>query len=161
MKNNKKGKTLWVFESLLDFPYEKVRSRFFNIKIGEFSKSSAPLIFSEVGVFSYSPKIIVKGGPEDFNINSQGQYVEYKMKAATGEDSSSLTLEGQWWYRGVYSISRKEEHKTLLKQEVFNISPGISRLAFPIIKMQGTRAKLESAFQNLARSFETQLATDR
>jgi hypothetical protein len=42
-------------------------------------------------------------------------------------------------------------------QEVFSIARGISRLAFPIIKLQGTKDNLEVSFKDLAKSMVTRL----
>jgi hypothetical protein len=149
------GKPIWVFETVLDFPYDKIRSMFFAIEPGEFKRDNAPRILAEVGVFRYASEITIEGGPNDFLIHCKGFQMKYEIGATIGEHSSSLILEGQWWYRGVYSIA-SNDGKTMLRQEVFNISPGISRLFFPIIKVQGTKEKLESGFKHLAKSLSTQ-----
>jgi hypothetical protein len=62
------------------------------------------------------------------------------------EDRHTLALSGQWWFRGVYSMSQQRSG-TLLRYEVFNVAPGLTRWLVPLVAGPALRASARPQFE--------------
>jgi hypothetical protein len=58
-----------------------------------------------------------------------------------------LATQGEWWYRGVHSVT-PHEHGSLLLYRVYNIAPGMSRWLVPLAT-RNYHPLLQKSFQDL------------
>ena len=61
-------------------------------------------------------------------------------------DSHTLALSGQWWFRGVYSMMTQGPD-TLLRYQVFNAAPGATRWLVPLVAGPALRASARPQFE--------------
>ena len=61
-------------------------------------------------------------------------------------DSHTLALSGQWWFRGVYSVI-PQGPDTLLRYQVFNAAPGATRWLVPLVAGPALRASARPQFE--------------
>ena len=62
------------------------------------------------------------------------------------EDSHTLAISGQWWFRGVYSMI-PQGPDTLLRYQVFNAAPGATRWLVPLVAGPALRASARPQFE--------------
>lgn len=62
------------------------------------------------------------------------------------QDRHMLAISGQWWFRGVYSTS-PQGPETLLRYEVFNVAPGVTRWLVPVVAGAALRASARPQFE--------------
>jgi hypothetical protein len=62
------------------------------------------------------------------------------------EDRHTLAISGQWWFRGVYSMS-PQRPGTLLRYQVFNVAPGLTRWLVPLVAGPALRASARPQFE--------------
>jgi hypothetical protein len=103
---------IWTFESKLDLSLKDIEDILFNIPEGEFTKNNVPFILSGKGNGNVSKK--------------DGQFIVqfengYKQSLAVNRDQHTLTVKGQWWYCGVFTIYN-EYPRTRISLQVFNIA---------------------------------------
>jgi hypothetical protein len=61
-------------------------------------------------------------------------------------DSHTLAISGQWWFRGVYSMT-PQGRGTLLRYQVFNAAPGATRWLVPLVAGPALRASARPQFE--------------
>ena len=61
-------------------------------------------------------------------------------------DSHTLAISGQWWFRGVYSVI-PQGPDTLLRYQVFNAAPGATRWLVPLVAVPALRASARPQFE--------------
>jgi hypothetical protein len=61
-------------------------------------------------------------------------------------DSHTLAISGQWWFRGVYSMI-PQGPDTLLRYQVFNAAPGATRWLVPLVAGPALRASARPQFE--------------
>ena len=61
-------------------------------------------------------------------------------------DSHTLAISGQWWFRGVYSLT-PQGPDTLLRYQVFNAAPGATRWLVPLVAGPALRASARPQFE--------------
>jgi hypothetical protein len=62
------------------------------------------------------------------------------------QDQHTLAISGQWWFRGVYSMS-PQGPGTLLRYQVFNVAPGLTRWLVPLVAGPALRASARPQFE--------------
>jgi hypothetical protein len=62
------------------------------------------------------------------------------------DDSHTLAISGQWWFRGVYSMI-PQGPDTLLRYQVFNAAPGATRWLVPLVAGPALRASARPQFE--------------
>jgi hypothetical protein len=62
------------------------------------------------------------------------------------DDSHTLAISGQWWFRGVYSMI-PQGRDTLLRYQVFNAAPGATRWLVPLVAGPALRASARPQFE--------------
>jgi len=61
-------------------------------------------------------------------------------------DPHALAISGQWWFRGVYSLTPRGPD-TLLRYEVFNVAPRATRWLVPLVAGPALRASARPQFE--------------
>ena len=61
-------------------------------------------------------------------------------------DSHTLAISGQWWFRGVYSMT-PQGGGTLLRYQVLNAAPGATRWLVPLVAGPALRASARPQFE--------------
>ena len=61
-------------------------------------------------------------------------------------DSHTLAISGQWWFRGVYSVI-PQGPDTLLRYQVFNAAPRATRWLVPLVAGPALRASARPQFE--------------
>lgn len=69
---------------------------------------------------------------------------EINVEADSGPHT--LAISGQWWFRGVYSLT-PQGHDTLLRYEVFNAAPAATRWLVPLVAGPALRASARPQFE--------------
>jgi hypothetical protein len=67
------------------------------------------------------------------------------VNVEASQDEHTLAISGQWWFRGVYSTT-PQGTDTLLRYEVFNVAPGITRWLVPLVAGAALRASAKPRF---------------
>jgi hypothetical protein len=62
------------------------------------------------------------------------------------DNSHTLAISGQWWFRGVYSMI-PQGPDTLLRYQVFNAAPGASRWLVPLVAGPALRTSARPQFE--------------
>jgi hypothetical protein len=62
------------------------------------------------------------------------------------QDRHLLAISGQWWFRGVYSMS-PQGPDTMLRYQVFNVAPGATRWLVPLVAGPALRASARPQFE--------------
>jgi hypothetical protein len=62
------------------------------------------------------------------------------------DDSHTLAISGQWWFRGVYSMI-PQGHDTLLCYQVLNAAPRTTRWLVPLVAGSALRASARPQFE--------------
>jgi hypothetical protein len=62
------------------------------------------------------------------------------------DDSHTLAISGQWWFRGVYSMT-PQGPDTLLRYQVFNAAPRATRWLVPLVAGPALRASARPQFE--------------
>jgi hypothetical protein len=62
------------------------------------------------------------------------------------DDSHTLAISGQWWFRGVYSVT-PQGGDTLLRYQVFNAAPAATRWLVPLVAGPALRASARPQFE--------------
>jgi hypothetical protein len=62
------------------------------------------------------------------------------------DDSHTLAISGQWWFRGVYSMVPRGRD-TLLRYQVLNAAPGATRWLVPLVAGPALRASARPQFE--------------
>jgi hypothetical protein len=62
------------------------------------------------------------------------------------DDSHTLAISGQWWFRGVYSMT-PQGRDTLLRYQVLNAAPGATRWLVPLVAGPALRASARPQFE--------------
>jgi len=71
-------------------------------------------------------------------------------------DSHTLAISGQWWFRGVYSVT-PQGHDTLLRYQVFNAAPGATRWLVPLVAGPALRASARPQFEQTLKAISSLL----
>jgi hypothetical protein len=61
-------------------------------------------------------------------------------------DRHTLAISGQWWFRGVYSMS-PQGPGTLLRYQVFNVAPAATRWLVPLVAGRASRTSARPQFE--------------
>jgi hypothetical protein len=61
-------------------------------------------------------------------------------------DSRTLAISGQWWFRGIYSVT-PQGCDTLLRYRVLNAAPGATRWLVPLVARPALRASARPQFE--------------
>jgi hypothetical protein len=62
------------------------------------------------------------------------------------DDSHTLAISGQWWFRGVYSLI-PQDPDTLLRYQVLNAAPAATRWLVPLVAGPALRASARPQFE--------------
>jgi hypothetical protein len=80
-------------------------------------------------------------------------------KVMADEVERRVSLQGEWWYRGEYTI-KDHNGGSLIQYRVYNIAPGATRWLVPLFAP--SNKKLREQFQDLLRTLgQTLRAGDR
>ncbi|MBF6611917.1 MAG: hypothetical protein IVW55_02185 [Chloroflexi bacterium] len=78
--------------------------------------------------------IVTRNSDQSF-ITSAGKPGEGKMRFEIDRKRHQIAIEGEWWYRGVYSVE-PHANGSLLVYRVYNIAPGIGWWAVQSVQGQ-------------------------
>lgn len=68
------------------------------------------------------------------------------VNVETDDASHTLAISGQWWFRGVYSVT-SQGPDTLLRYQVLNAAPGATRWLVPLVAGPALRASARPQFE--------------
>ena len=68
------------------------------------------------------------------------------VNAEADDNSHTLAISGQWWFRGVYSMT-PQGSDTLLRYQVFNAAPSATRWLVPLVAGPALRASARPQFE--------------
>jgi hypothetical protein len=108
----KENNPVWTFEGSSDLPISEMESMLFSIKEGNFKARSLPFITNS-----------------NLNYTVRQDNLRYILTFTDGHEeyvsidkvNNILTIQGQWWYRGVYKLI-PQRNKTLIRLEVYNVA---------------------------------------
>lgn len=79
-------------------------------------------------------------------IISIGKPGEGKITVEVDMVHHNIATQGEWWYRGVYSVS-PHPHGSLVTYDVYNIAPGIGWWAAQLVQGRENAGKMKSQLQ--------------
>jgi|GEM_PF-6097737 len=113
----KDNKPFWTFEKTTNLSIKDIEAILFKIGVGQYKSDSLPFILASKS----SCIISIDGNSIDGNkfiISFEDGHKEYII---IDYANHTLTTQGEWWYRGIYSLHLKGE-KTLIKLNIFNVA---------------------------------------
>lgn len=141
----KSGVLLWTIAGFIEAPTDRVADLLLDVRPGQFALQDAPVVLAESGLPNLIITLTVHGGPRQFTAtwdgDPQGVYV------MVDNAQRSVTLQGHWWYRGVYRVEAASQGSRLLLDE-YNIAPGLSRWIAPFVA-RGVRSQQPQTFERL------------
>jgi hypothetical protein len=78
------------------------------------------------------------------------------IHAAIDPARRTLTVSGQWWYRGEYTV-RAAEHGSLVRYSVHNVAPPLTRWLVPLVAGRALRASARPMFERQLADIGTRL----
>ena len=80
-----------------------------------------------------------------------------KLYVAVDKQRHTLALQGEWWYRGVYTVEPHAQG-SLLVYRVYNIAPGPGRWLVPLVhRAQNYDAQIRRQFQQMLQAIGARL----
>ena len=105
-------KPVWSFEKHTSLTIGQIEAILFDIKEGEFKSDALP------HVLSGKCNCAIEGEGERFKVFFEDGHKEF---ISMERGNNTLTIQGEWWYKGVYSIHQKSEFR-LIRLDVYNIA---------------------------------------
>ena len=93
-------------------------------------------------------------GPQPWS-SIKGEHLQGRTHIEVDPQRHRIAVEGDWWYRGVHSVEA-HERGSLLVYRVYNIAPGVTRLAVPLMQ-RGLGGQMRDQLQQLLGALGTRL----
>lgn len=90
-------------------------------------------------------------------VTSVGKPGESREHIRVDKADHKLTIQGEWWYRGVYSVA-PHKRGSLLTYSVYNIAPGIGHWAAQLVQGPQHARGMKREVTKLIENIGTQLA---
>ncbi|HEX8515716.1 MAG TPA: hypothetical protein VF868_05905 [Bacteroidia bacterium] len=103
---------LWEFETTTSLSAREIEKYLFNINEGEYKSGYLPLIFKG------KPGCRISGSGPGFIAQFEDGHKEYLIPDV---EKRTLTIRGEWWYCGVYTITQHSAG-SLVKLNIYNIA---------------------------------------
>jgi hypothetical protein len=105
-----KNTPVWSFEKRTSLTMEQIEAILFNVSEGNFKADELPFILK-----GKSNCKIIKID-ERFAISFEDAHKEY---IGVDKANHKLTAQGEWWYKGVYTLQSSDE-RTSIKLDIYN-----------------------------------------
>jgi hypothetical protein len=149
-------KSVWTFNCVINAPLSEVKKKFFDVREGEFSELSAPLLVQGKG------PVKIKFDTVMYTVTFSDGHAEY---ISVEPEANQISVQGEWWYRGEYTFSahvdlspdsnRDTLEVTHVQLEVFNLADQAWMVSLMNI---GAKRKHEIAFVSLCKRAEKTIA---
>lgn len=103
---------IWIFESWLDLSMKEAEDTLLSVREGDFNKDTVPFILSGKGNCSITKKDDV------FTARFDDGHKEF---ITLDRDLHTITVKGQWWYCGVFTIINAAP-RTRISLQVYNVA---------------------------------------
>ncbi|RFS17634.1 hypothetical protein [Emticicia sp. C21] len=135
-------KPVWVFQKISSFSVQQIEEVVFAIDEGSFSGNDMPFLYAN------QTSCHIK--------EENGRYVVHfhdghKEFVTTDTSRHQLIMQGEWWYRGVYTFTQEEDY-TKITYEIFNIAQTARWIASLMILPEKTTH--EKRFHDFVRRIE-------
>jgi hypothetical protein len=100
-----------------------------------------------------------KGSPDMLKM-STGKHGEGRISLEVDKKHHSVAVQGEWWYRGVYS-TKPHARGSLLVYQVYNVAPGASWWLAQLFQGPEHARKMDEQLQTLLRTIGDQLGCAR
>ena len=132
---------------------DRVAELLLDVRPGIFTGKGIPFILSQSGLPNLNNSVTVSGGPRQFTAtwesDPKGIYV------IVDREQRSVTLQGHWWYHGVYQVEPAPQGSRLVF-DVYNIAPGLSRWMVPFVA-RGVRSQQPKTFEGIVTAIGKEL----
>lgn len=132
---------IWTFTCDVDLPFGEAKKVFFDFREGEFNELSAPFLVAGKG------NVKVTFDRIHFVVEFADGHREF---ASMEEENNLIAIQGEWWYRGEYTLIPSGQ-KTTVQLQVFNLADQEW-----LVSLMNTNAerKHEIAFKSLCKMAE-------
>lgn len=138
-------KSVWTFRSVINAPFNEVQELFFDLREGDFSEFTAPILVSGKGSVS------IKFDKIAYTVRFADSHLEFIIPE---REENRIAVQGEWWYRGEYFLSA-EGNSTRIQLEIFNLADHEWMVSLMNI---GAKRKHELAFLSLCKMAERKIA---
>jgi hypothetical protein len=97
-----------------------------------------------------------ESSPDVFKLTT-GEQGAGRITIEVEKRQHQVALQGEWWYRGVYSL-QPHARGSLLIHQVYNIAPGAGWWAAQLVQGPAHARKMEEQFQSLLNTIGNQLS---
>jgi hypothetical protein len=106
------------------------------------------LIAISPGLSPAEKSILTYNDPPPHFTTTVGKSGEGRIHIAVNTPQRSIVVEGEWWYRGMYTV---EPHVlgSLLRYRVYNIAPGVGWWAAQLVQGPAHARAMPGQFQQL------------
>jgi hypothetical protein len=105
-------KPIWIFEQHISFSIEAIEKIVFEIKEGRYESLDLPFLLRDKKAFS------VKKEGSKIAVQFDDGHKEFIF---LNPSEHQFSMQGEWWYRGVYQLERTDEG-TRIRLQVFNVA---------------------------------------
>jgi hypothetical protein len=79
------------------------------------------------------------------------------VHAEADPERRTLTVSGQWWYQGEYTV-REAERGSLLEYSMYNVAPRATRWLVPVVAGRALRSSAQPMFERQLADIGTRLS---
>lgn len=142
IKHMQNDKPVWSFEKTTKFSIEKVEEILFAMHTGEYKLENFPFILKN------RTQCFVTKESELFIITYKDGHKEFVTIDATNH---KLTYQGEWWYKGVYTLQRNN-NQTIITLDIYNVANKFRWVASLMILPEKKKHKAD--FEQLINNLE-------
>jgi hypothetical protein len=140
---------VWIFQKISSFSVQQIEDIVFAIDEGSFSGNDMPFIYAN------HTSCHIKEENNRFIVHFHDGHKEF---VTIDTSKHQLIMQGEWWYRGVYTFIEEKDHTKII-YEVFNIAPTARWVAaLMILPEKGTH---EKNFQDFVRRIEAFIRSEK
>jgi hypothetical protein len=122
----------WTARGVVEAPADQVAGTLLDVRTGVAGDGNALVLTA--GELAQSGPVVLRGGPRTFTADI-GEEHGTSVRVEVDPDRRSLTIEGHWWYRGVYTVE-PHERGSLITYRVYNIAPGFTRWMATLLNLR-------------------------
>ncbi len=138
---NKRMQSQWSASGILEAPLDKVWEKLLD---------TFPMLSSQ------ERSELERAGSPDVLKMSAGKHGEGRIHLEVDKNRHQVAVQGEWWYRGVYTLT-PHTRGSLLVYQVYNVAPGVGWWLAQLFQGPEHARKMDAQLQALLRTIGNQL----
>lgn len=143
------GQAMWTHSIHLGVPLEVAWPRLSSMPLGRTAVSAAPPALHLGATLHQAQDIHVAGDGTDFAVTVTTGPSSHLVKVKVDPSTHRVTVEGQWWFRGVLALESPGASRCRLVLHAYNIARWPGRLLVPMVS-RGVREQTHKDLGTIA-----------